>query len=79
MKTRQSLESQFPEVVSGAIYDAEGWKIFGSENGYYFKNSTWQKNPRFSSSIDVSEEWRVGYIHPTDTEKLQISNYSPTS
>jgi hypothetical protein len=50
------------------------WKIRTMDTVFEYDGEKLRENPRFTDYIDLDSRYRLGYIAPQDTEKLQLSN-----
>jgi hypothetical protein len=50
------------------------WKIRMMDTVFEYDGEKLRENQRFTDYIDLDSRYRLGYIAPQDTEKLQLSN-----
>ncbi len=68
----------YTDRILSVIYSWEWLKIRTNTNIYIKNEDRWIVNPRFTDYIDITDQYRIGYISKDDTEKLELSNF-PTN
>jgi hypothetical protein len=64
----------FRETILLVSYETT-WKVLTTSGAYELRFDTWQKNPRFTDIIDISDRYRIGYISREDEGKLTLQNF----
>ncbi len=69
-----SIDFPYSWEIKIINYSDNEWKILTSEGLYTYSSFGWEKNIRFWDYIDLSPQYRLGYISASDNEKKSLQN-----
>lgn len=71
-----SISANFPysEDVKIIQYSDNTWKILTTNWVFIQSSFGWEENPRFRDYIDLSPQYRLGYLAAADREKKSLQN-----
>jgi len=70
----------FPEneILSVSLLGNE-WKIKTKSSVYSLFRDSMIENPRFTDFVDISSQYRIGYIDKNDTKRRMLANLTDDS
>jgi hypothetical protein len=66
------------DIVSISVFGDE-WKIKTKDSIYTYTDWILTENPRFTDFVDISSEYRVGYIDKNDKKRRMLANLTDDS
>lgn len=69
-----SVSFPFPDAVEIVQNISNTWKVLTRDGVMTLSSLGWEKNPRFRDYIDISPEYRLGYLSKDDKEKKSLQN-----